>query len=221
MPSNEFLPEPLPPDPLPTLNEWFVEARDLAEQPNPNSMALATVDAEGRPSVRIVLVKELVASSGYVVFYTNYRSRKARDLDARPYASAVLHWDHQHRQARISGPVARSPAHESDAYFLTRPLESRIGAWASHQSEPLASRATLQQQVNAVRDRFGIAVDARDGKVPRPPHWGGYRLWIERLELWVEGPGRVHDRAVWHRVVEPDGARDARAGPWTATRLNP
>jgi pyridoxamine 5'-phosphate oxidase len=221
MTTNDFLPEPLPPDPMPIFRAWLDEAIERADQPNPNSMAVATVDAEGRPSVRIVLVKELVPSPGYLVFYTNYRSRKGRELEARPYASGVLHWDHRHRQVRVSGPVLRSPDEESDEYFATRPLASRIGAWASQQSEPLASRATLADQVNAVRERFAIGPQAPDAQIPRPPHWGGFRLWIDRLELWVEGPGRVHDRAVWTRDLTRYDAASFDAGAWSATRLNP
>jgi pyridoxamine 5'-phosphate oxidase len=221
MTTNEFLPEPLPPDPMPIFRAWFDEAIERADQPNPNSMAIATVDADGRPSVRIVLVKEVVSSPGYLVFYTNYRSRKGRDLEARPYASAALHWDHQHRQVRVSGPVLRSPVEESDAYFATRPLASRIGAWASQQSEPLASRATLTEQVNAVRERFAVPDDAPNARIPRPPHWGGFRLWLDRLELWIEGPGRVHDRAVWTRELTRYDEASFDGSPWSATRLNP
>ena len=221
MTNNAFLPEPLPSDPMPLFEAWFAEARTRALQPNPNSMALATVDSQGRPTVRIVLLKELVVSPGYAVFFTNYRSHKARDLDARSYASAVLHWDHLGRQVRVSGPVLKSPDAESDAYFASRPLQSRIGAWASQQSEPLASRAALAQQVSEACQRFGVAPGAVSGQVPRPPHWGGFRLWIEQLEMWIEGPGRVHDRALWRRELTRYEPETYETGPWTATRLNP
>ena len=220
MTANEFLPEPLPPDPLPTFSTWFEVARVRALQPNPNAMAIATVGTDGLPAVRIVLVKELAADAGYVVFYTNYRSRKGRELEATPRAEGVLHWDHLQRQVRIAGPVVKSPAAESDAYFATRPLESRIGAWASMQSEPLASRETLARQVFAVRERFSIS-DDHSAIVPRPSHWGGFRLWIDTLELWVEGPGRVHDRARWRRTLTARGAHEFECAPWLATRLNP
>ena len=131
MPANEFLPEPLPPEPMSLVGAWFTDAARARAQPNPDAMTLATVDAAGMPSARVVLCKHLAVDAGYVVFYTNYRSRKARELMDRPRAAAVLHWDQLHRQVRIEGPVVRSPVVESDTYFNQRPLASRIGAWAS------------------------------------------------------------------------------------------
>jgi len=162
-----------------------------------------------------------VDPSGYLVFFTNYESRKGRELDTRPRAAVVMHWDVLHRQVRIEGPVVRSPAEESDEYFASRPLASRIGAWASRQSEPLASRAALAQEVDRFTREFGVDPVAQTGHVARPPHWGGFRLWIERLELWVEGPGRIHDRAAWTRDLQPRDAFAFDASPWRSTRLNP
>lgn len=222
MPSNDFLPEPLPNDPVPLFASWFWEAHQQASQPNPDAMVLATTDSAGSPSARIVLCKQLAEAAGYVVFFTNYQSRKGRELAARPRAAAVFHWDALHRQVRIEGPVLRSPLAESDQYFASRALNSRIGAWASEQSQPLESRAALATKVKATAERFGITPDAASGDVPRPPHWGGHRLWIETIELWVEGPGRVHDRAVWTRSLS--GGVDPysfQPGAWHATRLNP
>jgi pyridoxamine 5'-phosphate oxidase len=219
--TNEFLPEPLPADPMPLFAHWVDDARSRAVQPNPDAMALATVAADGQPAVRIVLAKQLVTDPGYVVFYTNYQSHKGRQVELARSAAAVLHWDPLHRQVRLCGPVVRSPATESDAYFASRPLASRIGAWASRQSEPLPSRSALLEQIATVRRRFGIADTADSGEIPRPPHWGGYRLWIARLELWVEGPGRVHDRALWTREVRAGEADTFVTSAWTATRLNP
>lgn len=216
---NDFLPEPLPEDPLPLLGEWLAHARAHSGQPNPDAMVLATVGEGGNPSARVVLCKQLVAQSGYIVFFTNYQSRKGRELAYRPRAAAVLHWDLLHRQVRIEGPLVYSPEAESDAYFKIRPLASRLGAWASQQSEPLASRATLETQVRNVTERFGIGTE-QSREVTRPPHWGGFRLWIERLELWVEGPGRIHDRAAWQRSLQ-SRADGFEAGGWSATRLNP
>jgi pyridoxamine 5'-phosphate oxidase len=221
MPANEFLPEPLPPEPMSLVGAWFTDAARARAQPNPDAMTLATADAGGMPSARIVLCKHLAVDAGYVVFYTNYRSRKARELMDRPRAAGVLHWDQLHRQVRIEGPVVRSPVAESDTYFNQRPLESRIGAWASEQSEPLASRAALAEQVRATAARFGVAPDAMDAEIPRPPHWGGHRLWIDTVELWVEGPGRIHDRAIWRRDLEPKDQFSFATGPWSGTRLNP
>jgi pyridoxamine 5'-phosphate oxidase len=163
--------------------------------------------------VRIVLCKKRVLSPGYVVFFTNYDSRKGDELAANPRAAAVFHWDAFGRQVRLEGPIVRSPAAESDEYFASRALDSRIGAWASLQSQPLDARRTLLKRVATEAARFGT-------HVPRPPHWGGYQLWPEAVELWIEGPFRVHDRARWTRTLEARG--DAfGAGPWAATRLFP
>jgi len=121
----------------------------------------------------------------------------------------------------MEGRVVRSPPQESDAYFATRTLESRIGAWASEQSAPLASRSVLQERVRQVAERFGIAPGTTQGDVPRPPHWGGFRLWIESLELWTEGAHRIHDRAVWRRNLEPRDEYSFTASDWETTRLYP
>jgi pyridoxamine 5'-phosphate oxidase len=220
MSMNEFLPEPLPDSPLQIFDDWFAEARERAVQPNPDAMVVATVSAEGKPAARVVLCKR-IDPRGCVVFYTNYESRKGRELTQRPYAAAVLHWDAMHRQVRIEGPIVRSPVAESDEYFASRALASRLGAWASRQSEPLASRATLAEQMDKYAKQFGIDPLAQTGEVPRPPHWGGFRLWIERIELWVEGPGRIHDRAAWTRDLMARDEFNFTASSWHATRLNP
>jgi pyridoxamine 5'-phosphate oxidase len=221
MSENEFLPEPLPADPLPLFGNWFREARARALQPNPDSMVLATVSADGAPSARVVLCKRIEESAGYIVFFTNRNSRKGRELDGQKRAAAVMHWDAMHRQVRIEGRVVRSPDQESDEYFASRALLSRLNAWASQQSEPLASRAAFQERLEAEAKRFGLPLSAVEGAVARPPHWGGYRLWIESLELWVEGPGRSHDRAVWKRALSPASNEAFQPSAWTATRLNP
>ncbi len=221
MPSEDLLPEPLPDDPLPLFATWLQDAGAKRVQPNPDAMVLATTDADGRPAARVVLCKRIDVRSGYVVFFTNYDSRKSRELSQHPRASAVLHWDALHRQVRLEGAVVRSPAAESDEYFASRSLASRIGAWASRQSEPLASRAALADQVKATRVKFGVAEGATTGNVPRPPNWGGYRLWIDTIELWVEGPHRVHDRAVWTRELRKAGNDSVAAAAWRSTRLNP
>jgi pyridoxamine 5'-phosphate oxidase len=218
---QQFLPEPLPDSPLPLFTSWFDEARQRTLQPNPDAMVLATVGDEGRPSGRIVLCKHIARDDGFIVFYTNYQSRKGCELTAHPRAAVVFHWDALHRQVRIEGPVLRSPAAESDNYFASRALSSRIGAWASDQSQPLASRATLAAQVKAVEQKFGVTADTTNADIPRPPHWGGHRLWIESIELWTEGPGRVHDRAMWTRQLMKKDEFAFSAGEWTATRLNP
>jgi pyridoxamine 5'-phosphate oxidase len=209
-----MLPTRLPDDPMPLFEEWFLAAREKKVQPNPDAMVLATATPDGRPSARVVLCKKLVKDPGYVVFFTNYDSRKGGELERNPEAAAVLHWDVMARQVRLEGPVLRSPAAESDEYFATRALDSRIGAWASLQSQELDSRATLLKRVAAEAARHGT-------KVPRPPQWGGYRLWPRSLEMWLEGPFRVHDRARWTREVDLGDPQQPRVGPWRATRLYP
>ncbi|MBM0107962.1 pyridoxamine 5'-phosphate oxidase [Steroidobacter sp. S1-65] len=220
MPADELLPDPLPADPMPMFATWFSDARARNVQPNPDAMVLATVGDDGAPSARVVLCKRLVADQGFIVFFTNYDSRKGRELAAHPRAAVVFHWDVLHRQVRLEGPVVRSPAPESDQYFASRAFESRVGAWASVQSEPLASRAAMVQQVQAVRERLGL-LQATEGEVPRPPHWGGIRLWIDSIELWSEGAGRIHDRARWQRTLTKKDEFTFSGGQWTATRLNP
>ena len=217
---NEFLPDALPADPMGIVIDWFTAARTRAVQPNPDAMVLASVGNDRKPSARVVLCRH-VDAAGYVVFYTNYESRKGRELTALPRAAGVIHWDTLHRQIRIEGTVVRSPTTESDAYFARRELASRVGAWASKQSQPLASREALAEQVTAAKQRFGLAPDSRTGEVPRPPHWGGFRVWIDALELWVEGPGRIHDRAVWRRELQPRDDVSFDATAWSSTRLNP
>jgi pyridoxamine 5'-phosphate oxidase len=224
----ELLPEPLPPEPLIILDGWMAQAWEQRHQPNPNAMVLATSDPEGRPSARVVLCKDVVPVPGYLVFYTNYESRKGRQLEENPRAAVVIHWDAMHRQVRIEGPVVRAPSADSDAYFASRPWPSRVGAWASEQSQPVGSREEMLRALAAAAKRFGTPVPGQEGTerelgvvIPRPPHWGGYRLWAESVELWVEGEARVHDRARWTRKLtgRPNGSFEA--GSWTATRLQP
>lgn len=225
--TTDRLADPLPPEPLETAAAWLAEAWALRAQPNPNAMTLATSTRDGRPSARVVLCKEIVPHPGYVVFYTNYRSRKGRELAENPRAAAVLHFDALQCQVRVEGLVEPSPPAESDAYFASRTLQSRVGAWASAQSEPIASRARLHAAVADAARRFGVdpgsaAADAApETPVPRPPHWGGYRLWAEAVELWVQGEARIHDRARWSRPLArlEDGRMEA--GAWSVTRLQP
>ena len=214
MSSPGSLPAQLPDDPFPLFEQWFNSARDERVQPNPDAMVIASANRDAQPSARVVLCRRLIATPGYVVFFTNYASRKGREIETNPRAAAVLHWDTLNRQVRLEGPVVRSPATESDEYFASRPLDSRIGAWASLQSEPLESRAGLLKRVAVMAARYGT-------QVPRPPHWGGYRLWPDAMELWVEGAFRVHDRARWTRSLEADGPHAFACSAWQATRLFP
>lgn len=225
----DLLPERLPAEPLTQARAWLKEAWDLRVQPNPDAMMLATVDAQGNPSARIVLCKDIVADPGYALFYTNYQSRKGRELAEHPRAAVVLFWDKLNRQLRIEGPVVKSPAPESDAYFASRPWQRRIGAWASQQSQPVVSRAELIDAVKQTAARFGAphlnveSFEEAKGEVdvPRPPHWGGYRLWAESVELWVHGDYRIHDRARWTRKLQRVDEHTFSGGAWSATRLQP
>jgi pyridoxamine 5'-phosphate oxidase len=210
----DLLPNPLPADPMPLVADWFRQACDGRVQRNPDSMVLATATRDGRPAARVVLLKALVTDPGYVVFYTNYDGRKGAELAANPRAAAVLHWDALERQVRLEGPIRMSPAAESDAYFATRARDSQVGAWASLQSQPLASRELLIERVAAEDARFA-------GDVPRPPRWGGFRLWPDTVELWVAGAHRIHDRAQWKRDLTERDASTLEPGPWRSTRLYP
>lgn len=224
---TELLPEPLPPEPLTLAQDWLAQAWRERRQPNPNAMVLATTTPAGHPSARVVLCKDIQPAPGFVVFYTNYESRKGRELAANARAAVVMHWDHLDRQVRIEGRVVKAPDADSDAYFASRALESRVGAWASQQSQPVASRQQLLDAVDAAAKRLHVEEGVRDrtaGKVPqvpRPPHWGGFRLWADAVELWVAGAARIHDRARWTRTLNPRGDTDFDTGPWTSTRLQP
>jgi len=224
---TETLPDPLPSNPLRLAADWLAQARTDAAQPNPNAMVLATVDGRGQPSARVVLCKDIAAETGFITFYTNYLSRKGRELEMNPRAAIVFHWDHRHRQIRAEGSVERLPAAESDTYFNSRPWQSRLGAWASRQSEPVESRDALSAAVAGAALRFGIPYggpgsaepDSVTAEIPRPAAWGGFRLSVEAIELWVEGEFRIHDRARWTRLIgHGHGGETMR---WSVTRLQP
>jgi len=190
------------PDPLPLVRRWLVEAESTG-LPNPNAMTLATVDPAGQPSARIVLLRGLDERGA--IFYTNRRSRKGRELAAQGRAALLFHWDPLDRQIRIEGRVSHLGDDESDAYFAGRPRESQLNAWASDQSEPVADRATLLARQQELRNRFeGLPV-------PRPPHWGGYRVSLESIELWQGDRYRMHDRIRYTREAEA----------WRVVRLCP
>ncbi len=211
---EQQLPDPLPNEPMALLAAWLDETTRRRDQPNPNAMVLATC-VNQRPSARVVLCKEIDAATGSVRFFSNYDSRKGRELAANPHAALVFHWDHLHRQVRLEGSIDRATADDSDLYFATRPRDSQIGAHASRQSEPVESIQQLRAQAEAARQRFG------EGPVQRPAHWGGYVFWAEAVELWVAGTGRLHERARWSRELSLScGARPV-AGPWTIKRLQP
>ena len=223
------LPDELPPDPMHWAAAWLDEAIKRKVQRNPNSMTLATVDSEARPSSRVVLCKSLVADPGYLVFYTNYKSRKVAELDANPQVGVTFHWDALGRQVRIEGIAVRSPESESDNYFASRDWGSQIGAWASDQSMPIASRDMLMQQLRERTRALGVNVsddmqEIEDGNrpdIPRPGHWGGIRIWAESVELWIEGTDRIHDRARWWRHLTVGADDSFTATAWRGGRLQP
>ena len=190
------------PDPMVQFHEWFEEtlAADLHE---PNAMILATATQDGRPSARTVLLK------GYdrrgFVFYTNYEGRKAHELEANPACALLFYWGELERQVRIEGHANRLPDEESDAYFASRPRGSRLGAWASQQSRPVEHRSVLEERIRALEAEY----ESRE--VPRPPFWGGYRVYPEVVEFWQGRQNRLHDRLVYHRT----------RGGWKMERLQP
>ena len=188
-------------DPLAQFELWLKQALQ-AQLPEPNAMTLATVGADGRPSTRVVLIKGVDARG--IVWYTNYQSRKGQELALHPHAALQFHWVELERVVRIEGVVTQVSDEESDAYYASRPLDSRIGAWASPQSQPIASRAVLVANAAKYSAQFLL-------NPPRPPHWGGYRLAPDRFEFWQGRPSRLHDRL---RYRLQDGA-------WIKERLAP
>jgi pyridoxamine 5'-phosphate oxidase len=223
------LPAELPADPMHWADAWLKEATAGAIQRNPNSMIIASVSSDGQPSARVVLCKQFVPDPGYLIFYTNYSSRKSRELSANSKAAALMHWDALGRQVRIEGVVVRSPAAESDAYFASRDWGSQLGAWGSDQSEPIASKKALVAQIRQRGADLGLSLgngtqNLADDQIPqieRPPHWGGFRLWATDIELWMEGADRIHDRAKWSRKIVQTKAGHFTTSGWTGTRLQP
>ncbi|ABD05915.1 Pyridoxamine 5'-phosphate oxidase [Rhodopseudomonas palustris HaA2] len=191
-------------NPFELFAEWLAEA-DRSEPNDPNAMALATVDSDGLPDVRMVLMKGYDADG--FVFYSHIASQKGRELTANPKAALLFHWKSLRRQVRIRGTVTPVSDAEADAYFATRPKQAQIGAWASKQSQPLESRFAFEQAIAKVAARYLI------GEVPRPPGWSGWRITPSRVEFWHDRPFRLHDRIEFNR--------DTPAQPWTKTRLYP
>jgi pyridoxamine 5'-phosphate oxidase len=189
-------------EPIEQFGLWFAAAVEAGVN-EPNAMVLATVDTDGRPAARHLLLKGI--TEGGFEFYTNYGSAKASHLAANPSAALCFGWLDLHRQVCVSGSVAQLTAAESDAYFALRPREAQIGAWASAQSSVLVDRSELEQRIEAASEQFG------EGPVPRPESWGGYRLIPDRVEFWQGRPSRLHDRLVYQRL--PSG--------WSISRLSP
>jgi pyridoxamine 5'-phosphate oxidase len=191
------------PDPIRLFARWYEAAR-TTDTPLPDAMALATATPDGRPSSRMMLLKEF-GEDGFV-FYTNYESRKGEELDANPRAALTFHWPILERQVRVEGSVERTTREEAAEYFATRPRESRIGAWASPQSQVITCRETLDARAVERADEFS------EGDIPLPPFWGGYRVIPERIEFWQGRAGRLHDRLLYERTGE---------GGWARKRLAP
>jgi len=189
-------------DPFKLFDEWLTDAR-AAEPNDPEAMSLATANADGRPSARIVLLKGH-GPDGFV-FYTNQRSRKGEELAANPNSALLFHWKSLRRQVRIEGPVSLVSCDEADAYFASRSRDSQLGAWASNQSSPLPNRAEFEGRYEELRSKF----EGMD--VPRPPHWGGYRVTPETIEFWTDRPHRLHERRLFTR----------QAGRWAEGLLYP
>ena len=197
-------------DPFALFDEWFAEAR-AAEVNDPEAMAFATADAQGRPSVRMVLLRH-VGRDGFG-FFTNLDSRKGSELAENPNGALAIHWKSLRRQVRAEGKVAQVSDAEADAYFASRSRDSRIGSWASDQSRPLASRAEFERRVEEMQRRF----DGQD--VPRPPRWSGFRLVPDRIEFWSDRPHRLHERRLFVRDGDPGS--ESVAGGWSEGLLYP
>jgi pyridoxamine 5'-phosphate oxidase len=191
-------------EPFALFGQWYAAA-ETSEPNDPNAMCLSTVDAEGLPNSRMVLLKGF-DGEGFV-FYTNFESQKGTEILANPKAAICFHWKSLRRQVRVRGPVEEVSGEEADAYYASRPRDSRIGAWASKQSRPLESRFALEKQVAVYAARYAI------GDIPRPEHWGGFRIRPVQIEFWQDRPFRLHDRLVFRRPTAD--------GQWTRTRLYP
>jgi len=194
-------------DPFELFREWMADA-EKSEPNDPNAMSLATADAAGVPSVRMVLLKGL-DTQGFA-FYTNLESRKGEQLAANPNAALCFHWKSLKRQVRVEGPVELVTDREADEYYHSRPRGSQIGAWASRQSRPLEGRWELERRVAEFTAKHAI------GTIPRPPHWSGFRVLPRRIEFWQDRPFRLHDRVVYSRLDGDDPSRG-----WTTERLFP
>lgn len=190
-------------NPFEIARRWLSEA-ESTEINDPNAIALSTVDPGGMPNVRMVLLKDIEADA--FVFYTNYDSRKGQEIAAAGKVAFVLHWKSLHRQIRVRGTVTREDGEKADAYYASRSLKSRLGAWASKQSQPLASRTALVAEVAKVTAKLGVNPE-------RPPFWGGFRIHPTEIEFWADGAFRLHDRFRWER--------DAKKETWKIRRLNP
>jgi pyridoxamine 5'-phosphate oxidase len=209
-PRDQSLADPLPTDPFSILLRWLIEAQSSGLM-NPDAMIVGTLDERGDPRARTVLCRGVDTLRGALFFYTNRDSAKGRQLAGRARASTVFYWDPLGRQVCAAGVVEQTTDAESDAYWATRPRLSQLAARGSRQSQPIESRVALLAQIDAEAERYGGIDGAQD--IPRPAHWGGYRVVLDRVELWVASSGRAHDRVLWQR--------DREGAVWRHTRLQP
>jgi pyridoxamine 5'-phosphate oxidase len=217
---DRLLPDPLPDSPLPLVRSWLGAADALGIR-NPTAMALATRNERGDPDVRFVLCRGFDERDGFFVFFTDGTSAKGRQLAAHPRAAVTFYWDALECQLRVRGPVLESPAAESDAYFASRPGGAQISATISAQSQPIAARHELLAAQRKLAAELGVALEtSAPGGVPRPPRWGGFRIWAEEIELWIGQPNRLHERALFARELTPISG-GFRTSAWRASRLAP
>ncbi|KAI9512372.1 hypothetical protein F5148DRAFT_1162814 [Russula earlei] len=207
---DHLSPSNLPTNPLDLFRQWFTSVQGIVHEPE--AMALSTASADGIPSTRIVLLKQ--ADNHGFVFFTNYNSRKSREMQANPHASLAFYWREDHRQVRVVGPVEKVSREESEAYFQTRPLGSKIGAWASNQSAAIAE-GELDHQINQIKKKFGVKEGDVDADIPLPDHWGGWRVIPNEVEFWAGKPSRLHDRVCYRRWDGPTNSE------WRIERLAP
>ncbi|KAI0269790.1 pyridoxamine 5'-phosphate oxidase [Gloeopeniophorella convolvens] len=209
--SDQLSPSTVPPNPLDLFRQWFTSVQGTVHEPE--AMALSTASPEGIPSTRIVLLKQ-VDTRGFV-FFTNYESRKSREISANPYASLALYWREVHRQVRVVGRVEKVSKEESEAYFRSRPLGSRVGAWASRQSTAVAE-GELDQRIKEIEERFGVKDNVENADIPLPEFWGGWRIVPVEVEFWAGKPSRLHDRVRYLRKTDSSASQE-----WTIERLSP
>ena len=211
-------------NPVLVLKEWLHEARQSKIQPNPNTMSISTVDSMSCPNSRMVLCKEINEDLGYLVFYTNYNSEKSKEIESHNNCSALFLWDPLVYQVRVRGKLIKSPNHESDNYFSTRKVGSQLSAWASNQSDEVENRESLDDQFQKIMKRFNIQdedLDSTEIEIPRPDFWGGYRIWINEIELWLNQSERFHDRLSFKRDLVKTSSGFNAENNWVVKRLQP
>jgi pyridoxamine 5'-phosphate oxidase len=211
-------------NPVLILKEWMDEVVESKIQPNPNSMSISTIDANNRPNSRMVLCKEINEELGYLVFYTNYQSNKSKEIGVNNECSGLFHWDTFGYQVRVRGIIVKSPEVESDNYFATRDIGSQLSAWASHQSQIVEDRESLDDQFQQAMDKFNLKdseLESSDINIPRPEFWGGYRIWIREIELWLNKKDRFHDRLLFTRKLVATTSGIEASNHWVIKRLQP